>query len=592
MIRMSRVLVFLLLASGAVCVEAGHVPDIGVDTAGVYLFRNKEYNAMGWEVPAFSSALDELGVEFLMDHYLRIHGSGSHTENFKNTATDIQTLAVWLKATGREYIWNVEDPNFVETLEYIPGQNLYEPEPGQHYFKAPEELLRELQKSPGILGLCYDEMEHMLLSNSRFMKNDASGPVGDVPAWADTSELKLSDAYDLAIEKLIELKAYNNRFDQMCMVETVWPVMHHLFARAGWSLAPKLMKEGWTPVPLAMALGAAVEYEQTGCDFWVTPDLWSNMGYPGHSTEELRSALLAAHWVGASRIYVENLDWDNPEKDKHHRDAHGMKGSLVFFEGPESYRVTPYGEVFKWYSRDYRTQHPVPYTWRDVRCKVAIVRFPDSCWGARSSWFRDRLLGSKIEQSTPETEAWFSIWHQLTLGTIPKTGLSFHSKGAADKLAPRFFCPAPPTLVFDHRVGNEHPDFDFRGAELIFLTGVEITRETLITINRHLQQTGAKAVLLKSLVPDGFKLNANWLVVDSFDDPAVQKVLKPVLPSEDEMQFLFGEHQVVFKKINRDRIQIFLDGKSVSPVIESNSQTSLGAEKEELLRCEDCLMQK
>jgi len=589
-LKICKAIVFCMMVGYSVSAgSAGHVPGIGVDTAGVYLFRNKEFKAMGWEVPAFSSALDELGVEFLVDHYLHIHGSGSHEQNFKNTAADIQALAVWLKATGREYIWNVEDPNFVETLEYVPGENLYEPEPGQHYFKAPEELLRELQKSPNILGLCYDEMEHMLLSNSRFMKK---GAIGDVPAWADTAELKLPEAYALAIEKLIEVKAYNDRFGQMSMVETIWPVMHHLFARTGWTLAPKLMKEGWTPVPLAMALGAAVEYEKTGCDFWVTPDLWSNVGYPGHSTEELRSALLAAHWVGASRVYVENLDWDNPEKDKHHRDAHGMQGSLVFFEGADKYRVTPYGEVFKWYAKDYRKQHPIPYTWRDARCKVAIVRFPDSCWGARGTFFRDRLLGSKIESSTPETEAWFSIWHQLTLGTIPKTGLSFHSRGAAGKLGPRFFCPAPPTLVFDHRVGNEHPEFDFRGAELLFLTGTEMTRETLITVNRYLQKTGAKAVLLKSLVPDGFKPNSRWLIVDSFDDPAVQKWLKPFLSPEDEMQFLFGDYEVVFKKVDRDRIRVFLDGKPVSPVVVSESRTSLGEGGKEILRCEDCQERK
>ncbi len=145
-----------------------HVPGIGVDTAGTYLL-NKKFYARCWEAPAFSKALDELGIEFLVDHYLHIHVGGSHEQNFKNTAADIQALADWLKTTGREYIWNLEDSNFVERKEYVPGQNLYEPEPGQHYTKVPEELMRELQKSPNILGLCYDEMEHMLLSNNKWI---------------------------------------------------------------------------------------------------------------------------------------------------------------------------------------------------------------------------------------------------------------------------------------------------------------------------------------------------------------------------------------------------------------------------------------
>ena len=50
---------------------------------------------------------------------------------------------------------------------------------------------------------------------------------------------------------------------------------------------------------------------------------------------------------------------------------------------------------------------------------------------------------------------------------------------------------------------------------------VEIMPETFATVDRHLQKTVAKAVILKSLLPEGFKPNVNWLVVDSFDDPDV-----------------------------------------------------------------------
>lgn len=557
---------FLLLSVSLSAIVDGYLPSIGVDTAGAYLFRHQDYKAMGWEVPAFTEALDELGVEFLMDHYLWLHEGGSHEENYSNTAADIQTLAGWLKSTGRDYIWNVEYPNFEESFEYIPGQNLFEPEPGQHYFKVPEELMRELQKSSNMHGLCYDEWEHMLLSNSRFIKD---GGLGDKPAWANTAELSLFDAYDLTLEKLIETRVRNDRYGQLSVVETVWPVMHHLFARAGWTLAPKLMKESWTPVPLAMGLGAAVQYEGTGCDFWVTPDLWSYNNYPGHSLDEFRSSLLISHWMGASRLYVENFDYNNPSETRRHPDADGMRGSLVYFESTDQYQLTPYGEVFKWYSKGYHPQHAIPYTWRDARCKVAIVRFSDSCWGQSDSWLRDRLLGSKIEQSTPETEAWFSIWNQLTLGTIPKEGLSFHSN-AAKGLGPRVFCPAPPTLVFDHQVGNIHPNFDFRGAELLFLTGVKITPETFETVEKHIERTGAKAVLLKSLAPAGFESNDNWLVVDSFDDPAVSEWMQPILPKEDELQFLFGAYEVVFKEISRDRIQVYVDGQAVSQNIVTN----------------------
>ncbi|MCF7863241.1 MAG: hypothetical protein K9L89_00445 [Kiritimatiellales bacterium] len=566
------ILWLMLTLTASPNVSQMHIPKIGVDTAGTYLTRNKEYGGLGWEFPAFRAALDDLGAEFLVDHYLEIRTGGSYEQNQKETVEDIKALAAYLKADGKEYIWNLEDANFRISREYVPGQNLYEPEPGLHYLKIPDDLLRELQKTPEILGVCYDELEHMQLSNNRFTMTSS----GDIPSIADTSGLTLAEAYSLLVENLKKLKTHYDAVDKLCMVENVWPVMQHIFARAGWTLSPKLLKESWIPVPLAMVLGAAAEYEKTGCDVWLTPDLWFRGNYPGHSVEELRSALLVGHWVGASRIYVENLDYSNPVEGKHHADAHDIQGSLVFFTGKDKYETTPYGEIFKWYARDYRSKHPVPYTWRDARCKVAIIRFPDSCWGQKGSYFRDRLLGSKIEQSTLETEAWFSIWNQLSLGTIPEAGLSFHCKGVSGEKGPRFFCPSPPVLVFDHRVGDEIPDFDFRGAEVLFLTGVQISPKTLSAVQSYVERTGATAVMLKSLAPDGFKSSTRFFTVDSFKDPRVHDVLKPLLPPADEMQFLFGKYQIIFKEIDRDRIQVFLDGKPVSPIIKPNTNASCG----------------
>lgn len=578
-----------------------HIPKVGVDTAGTYLTRNKNYAGLGWEFPVFCDALKELGIDFLIDHYLEIHDTGTYEENYAQTVEDINGLCEYLRAAGMEYIWNTEAVNWRESSEYVSGKNLFEPEPGLHYFQMPDELCKAFSKCPNVVGVCYDEMEHMQLNNNRFMK---SGATGDMPAFADTTALSLTDAYPLMLKQLKKIKFGYDKYNQRCMVENVWPVMQHIYARAGWTISPKIMKEGWTPVPLAMALGAAVEYERNGCDVWLNPDLWFCGHYPGHSTEELRSSLLLSHWTGATGICVENLDYvniRNPEHDpeaaknfdyskalqgKHHRDAHGQWGSLVFFDSAEKYTLTPYGEVLKWYANDYNNQNPVPYTWRDARCKVAIVRFPDSCWGQKGSFFRDHLLGSKIEHSTAATEAWFSIWNQITLGTIPVNGISFHCKGVKYKFGPRFFCPAPPTLVFDHRVGNEHPDFDFRGAEVIFLTGVSVTPETVAAVKRYVEKSGATAIMLRSLAPSGFEPSDRFFMTDSFYDPRVSKALVPVLPPEDEMQFLFGEHEVVAKKIDRDRIQMFVDGKAVSPVVKSDSKTSLQDGKE-LIGCED-----
>ena len=307
-------LCWVLGSSAASAPPVGHVPEIGVDTAGTYLTRNKEFGGLGWEFPAFRDALNDLGVDFLNDHYLEIHVDGTHAENYAKTVEDIRGLADYLQRDGKEYFWNLEGANWRESDEYVPGENLYEPEAGLHYVKVPKDLMAQLQAVPEIKGVCYDEIEHMQLNNNRFIKK---GATGDIPAFADTVALNLPEAYALWVEQLQALKAYYDAFGKVSVAENVWPVTQHIFARAGWTVSPKIMKESWTPVPFAMGLGAAVQYEQSGCDFWVNPDFWFCGHYPGHSIEELRSSLLLGHWTGASRIYVENLDYVNVIGAKH-----------------------------------------------------------------------------------------------------------------------------------------------------------------------------------------------------------------------------------------------------------------------------------
>ena len=73
--------------------------------------------------------------------------------------------------------------------------------------------------------------------------------------------------------------------------EHVFPVLFHGFARARWTAGTKILKENWSPAYIACALGAALQYDT---EFWVTPDLWGLDGYPSHSPDEYRSALLLA----------------------------------------------------------------------------------------------------------------------------------------------------------------------------------------------------------------------------------------------------------------------------------------------------------
>jgi hypothetical protein len=572
------------------------IPYFGVDTAGTYLSRNKDYGKEGWYYPAFEKALKELNVDCLNDHYYELQAVSPDANNKELSKKKLMDLAKFLEKNNINYTWNLERANWTEYFEYEKGKNFLEPEPGLHYFKVPPEIMEIFKNDRYLQNVCYDEIEHMQLSNNKFTNRERTG---DISALANTTGMDFLQAYESIYKKVKELSDYYAQYDAKCQAEMVWPVMQHIFARAGWIVSPKLLKESFNPVPIAMTLGAAIEYESKGCDVDFNPDLWFCSHYPGHSIESLKSALIAAHWLGATKIYVENLDYINvkkpihqPDKAKdfdyssaeqgdHHPDAEGIKGSLVSYLDANNMKLTKYGEVAKWYSGEYRYANPREYTWRDARCKIAIVRFPDSCWGQKGTFFGDNLLGAKNLHSTNATEAWFKIWNILSDGTIPNTGLSFHISeirnavraggvGKDNKWGSRFFCPIPPVLVFDHRIGDEQPGFDFKGAEVLFLTGVNVTAATQQLLLKQVS-AGKVCISLPELAPDEVKSkydsksgkaqvinsgSGKWILTSDFSDEMVKQVLKPYLPPNDEMQYLFKNKSIIFKKIDNDSDKI------------------------------------
>ena len=571
-------------------------PFLGVDTAGVHLLRNAGYGKQGWYFPVFGKTLNELGVDYIVDHYYELAPYNEAYGNKEVSKSMLLDLVAFLEENNLNYVMNLERANWRESFEYNKGENFFVHDEQLHYFKLPDDIMQIFKDNERLLGVCYDELEHMQINNNRFISRGDNGANGDIPALADTTGMDFTQAYESIYKKAVELRDYHAQYGASCKVELVWPVMHHIFARAGWVISPKILKESWNPVVFAMALGAAVQYEDNGCDVHINPDLWFCGHYPGHSSQSLKSALIAAHWIGASNVYVENLDYVNivnpihdPVKAKgfdystalqgrHHPDAKGIYGSLVSYIDAENFELTKYGEVVKWYN-EYRFDNPRDYSWRDVECKIAIIRFPDSCWGQDNSNFDDTLLGSKTLQSTPETKAWFKIWNILTKGTIPDTGISFHSNYIKPQQivegmqwGPRFFCPIPPVLVFDHRIGDERPEFDFKGAEVLFLTGVNITPATRHLVKSYVK-SGKTCISLPQLAPYSIRKQydvdlggsqvildgtGKWLLTPDFGDSAVMKLVEEYLPADDEMQYIFNGKEVVLKMMdnNPDKIDV------------------------------------
>ena len=305
-------------------------------------------------------------------------------------------------------------------------------------------------------------------------------------------------------------------------------------------------------------MGAAREY---GREFCVTPDMWGLSGFPGHPPEELRASLLYAYWIGARRIFVENIRGLIERKAE---------------DGVVRYELTPYGRVYQWFVKEYVPAHPRPYTFRDIRPEVAIIRFDDSCWGQSGSGFPDALYGAANLKTTPATAAWFQICSLLTHGQTRDGGLSFWN-GSYDGLPHDFFCPLRGAVMYDHLAGAK----ELEGLKLVFLTGVQISPQTMDAV-RAFVRNGGLCITLDSLAPaelsgksgsvaDG---SGKWLIVKDFRGDEVRQAVAPFLGKPDEICYEIGARRLTVKRgKDGDTIQIYLqEGKDLpedSPLPES-----------------------
>ena len=147
--------------------------------------------------------------------------------------------------------------------------------------------------SARFLGMLFDELEHWRL----LYPNQA------VPLVDNASLETLDQAYATTVASL---EAFRARFESLgvraCVATLIWPDMHLLTARAGFTVCPKICKEQYSTVSLAAGMGAAIQYQRP---LWADVDLWYWTSVPGHTPEEVRSNLLLAYSAGVDRVYVE-----------------------------------------------------------------------------------------------------------------------------------------------------------------------------------------------------------------------------------------------------------------------------------------------
>jgi len=423
-------------------------------------------------------------------------------------------------------------------------------------------------------GVVFDELAHCRMLNY----TEGAHKLAEFEAFQT-----LDQAY---AETLAGYRALYDKFagqGEAVTATHAWPVLHHVAARAGFDPCPKICKEFYSPVSLAIAMGAALQY---GRNLTVDCDMWYYDLVPGHTAEEVKSNLMLAYWLGADRVYLEGAGFNLYPSGRQ-----GIPFSLMNQITPEVYQLTEHGEMLRWFIREYLPEHPRPYTFRDLTPDIAVIRFPDSDYGQRyvndASWgWHPGLYGCSSLRNTPDTEAWFGLWNLLTCGRTGADGLSHFKKyvAAAGYQRPveknvayslhtrpvqadshRFFVPLRGAVVFDHLVDYER----LRDVPLLFLTGVQVSAATMEAVRRRVNE-GATAVVWGNLarkcgfpdyvrgvkvVPEG---EGRFILTDDFSLNTVWQEVWPHMTRPDEINYHFGVHAVTLKRITDNEVAVQL----------------------------------
>jgi hypothetical protein len=284
-------------------------------------------------------------------------------------------------------------------------------------------------------------------------------------------------------------------------------------------------------------MGAARQY---GVEFWIDVDYWWHNETIGHSLERFESALKLAYWSGADKIYVEG----GGRYAKGHSLGEQIENAYINF------------------LRDYVPAHPRPYTWRDFRPQIGIIRYDDTCFDIRQGYLGEYPgpLYGHVPAGPANTE-WLNIWSLLSHGFIRTDSLS-HQWESRRFGSRSLFVPLHNVAVYDHQVDAS----TLAGLKLIFLSGEVIPSETFQAVANLVKQgttcvlpprlatpeSGLASIREITLVPDSA---GQWLVVPEFYRlhyetfcagpiiPLLREILKPLTGDGDTLVYHFAQYQ-------------------------------------------------
>ena len=463
------------------------------------------------------------GVDYIFCHFAP---DLAHGETDGEQAAETAKI---LKEKGYPFVANFEFQNFRKDTGASDGFDWANRPDGTHLLNIRPAFLEGLLSQGNLIGLTYDEFEHVIINRNISLWLDSKGRV-DLAAFPP---LDTRDAFRQGEALEADLKDYADALKAMgapsLSGEHVWPVLHHHFARAGIIPNFKSQKELVSNVHFAVAAGAALEY---GTPLWNCVDLWHKMTFPGHTPEEMYHNLVFAYLAGVDRVYVE------------------ASNAFVEDDGEGGKKLNAYGENYVRFTGEYKGRER-DYNVQDYKPEIGVIRYDDTCWGQNLVWARG-LFGNKKIRADARSKEWLHIIKTVTHGETFSSGFTW-GRIAPSALTPhRSFVSMNSLAVFDDRVTQEK----LESLKLCFLCGVRISPETLAAVDTLVRENGLTVVCparyaparYRSLLKKGYTELAcgkGWYIVtNDFESKKLKDRIAPFLGEKGEIRLTFENREI------------------------------------------------
>lgn len=494
-------------------------------------------------VDEFLSLLKKMKTDFYVHHlFPNLQGQDQLLHDMKEYDIEL--------CLGNEY-GNINGP-------WVEGTNRYD---------VPDGPLIVAAHTGQLIGLLYDEPEHLQINAGQYRKDQWSPHWGSCEADdLQQSRQKFTQAVSERVNHVQHVLANAGlpKLSIPLISEQVFPVLFHAQARGGMALCPKIMKEEFQSLQLATALGAAKQY---GRPMWICADLWGpdvgawpirTPGFPGHSPEEFESALRMGYYMGPSHLFTENID------------------VLFSYDVKNGFKSNVFGDIWQSFVHEFVPAHPLPWSHTDAEPDIVLIHSDDSNYGQN-----ERPFGNLGLSMPDTTQSVFHIWHLISHGTIPTHGNNMHISGypfprhelkrlvpselfplahgkklgVSANLHPLFY-PTNNVLVYDEFVTEDQ----IGNPQLIFVAGSSVSKETLRAVRKK-AEIGATVIIAEWLLlsggevldewhhPQRFDSGGAWLPTTNFLDEQVIELSAPMLGQPDCWIQRFGNHEVrMYKK--------------------------------------------